>query len=132
MKKLFIFILFIFNIVAINAQILTFRTTGYYERQKYDWGWGNWSSKQASNMNIVINLNNDVVTIYSPTTQIYNIYKYIGTKKDSDGDITMTYKFYDQDLDFGNMRLMIRKNGQSQIYIDFSNISWAYDVIRTN
>ena len=43
-----------------------------------------------------------------------------------------TYKFYDQDLDFGNMRLMIRKNGQSQIYIDFSNISWAYDVIRTN
>ena len=83
-------------------------------------------------MNIIINLNNDVVTIYSPKTQIYNIYKYIGTKKDSDGDITMTYKFYDQDLDFGNMRLMIRKNGQSQIYIDFSNISWAYDVIRTN
>ena len=83
-------------------------------------------------MNIVINLNNDVVTIYSPKTQIYSIYKYLGTKKDSDGDITMTYKFYDQDLDFGNMRLMIRKNGQSQIYIDFSNISWAYDVIRTN
>ena len=132
MKKLFIFILFVFNIVAINAQILKFRTTGYYERQKYDWGWENWSSKQASNMNIVINLNNDVVTIYTPKTQIYNIYKYIGTKKDSDGDITMTYKFYDQDLDFGNMRLMIRKNGQSQIYIDFSNISWAYDVIRTN
>ena len=132
MKKLFIFILFVFNIVAINAQILTFRTTGYYERQKYDWGWGNWSSKQASNMNIIINLNTDVVTIYSPRTQVYRIYEYSGTTKDSDGDVTATFYFYDQDNDRGTMRLVIRANGQSQLYIDFANVMWAYDVYRTN
>ena len=83
-------------------------------------------------MNIIINLNTDVVTIYSPRTQVYRIYEYSGTTRDSDGDVTATFYFYDQDNDRGTMRLVIRANGQSQLYIDFANVMWAYDVYRTN
>lgn len=124
-----LFLLFSFTLIS-NAQIMQFKTTGYYERTHYSWGWGNWSSKKDSNMNITINLSTDVITIYSPRTQIYYIYQYNGTYTDSDGDTTAEYKFYDQDSDRGTMRLVIRRNGKSQIYIDFANISWAYDVYR--
>ena len=133
MKKfLVLIVLFLGIIISVNAQVQTYRTTGYYEKKLYSWGWGNWSSKQQSNMNIVINLNTDVVTIYSPRTQVYRIYEYSGTTKDGDGDVTATFYFYDQDNDRGTMRLVIRANGQSQLYIDFANIMWAYDVYKTN
>lgn len=133
MKKfLIVFMMLVGFVVSANAEILTFKTTGYYERTHYSWGWGSWSNKQSSNMNIVINLNTDVVTIYSPRTQVYRIYQHAGNYTDSDGDYTMEYKFYDQDGDRGTMRLVIRRSGNSQIYIDFANVSWAYDVYRTN
>ena len=133
MKKFFVLIVLFLGIaISVNAQVQTYRTTGYYEKKLYSWGWGSWSSKQQSNMNIVINLNTDVVTIYSPRTQVYRIYEYSGTTRDSDGDVTATFYFYDQDNDRGTMRLVIRANGQSQLYIDFANVMWAYDVYRTN
>lgn len=133
MKKfLTLIVLFLGIVIGVNAQVQTYRTTGYYEKKLYSWGWGNWSAKQQSNMNIVINLNTDVVTIYSPRTQVYRIYEYSGTTRDNDGDVTATFYFYDQDNDRGTMRLVIRANGQSQLYIDFANVMWAYDVYRTN
>lgn len=133
MKKFIILtVLFLGIAISANAQVQTYRTTGYYEKKLYSWGWSNWSSKQQSNMNIVVNMNTDVVTIYSPRTQVYRVYEYLGTVRDSDGDTTVSLKFIDQDNDRGTMRLVIRANGQSQIYIDFANIMWAYDVYRTN
>lgn len=133
MKKFIILtVLFLGIVISVNAQIQTYRTTGYYEKKLYSWGWSNWSSKQQSNMNIVVNMNTDVVTIYSPRTQVYRVYEYLGTTRDSDSDTTVSLKFIDQDNDRGTMRLVIRANGQSQIYIDFANVMWAYDVYRTN
>lgn len=133
MKKFIILtVLFLGIAISANAQVQTYRTTGYYEKKLYSWGWSNWSSKQQSNMNIVVNMNTDVITIYSPRTQVYRVYEYLGTARDSDGDTTVSLKFIDQDNDRGTMRLVIRANGQSQIYIDFANVMWAYDVYRTN
>ena len=125
-------ILFLSVFVTANAQVQTYRTTGYYEKHLYSWGWGSWSDKKVTYMNIVINLTTDVVTIYSSRTQVYRIYQYSGTTRDNDGDTTATFKFIDQDNDRGTMRLVIRASGQSQIYIDFANVMWAYDVYRTN
>lgn len=127
------FLLFFSVVIGASAQVHTFRTTGYYEKHKYSWGWGNWTGRQDSNMTLTINYNTDVVTIYSPKTQVYRIYRYGGTYKDNDGDVTAEFKFYDQDGDRGTMRLVIRNStGKSQIYIDFANVCWAYDVVRTN
>lgn len=131
MKRILFTLLLLFSITLIsNAQIMYFKTTGYYERIHYNSGWSNWSSRKASNMNISINLSTDVITIYSPRTQIYRIYQHAGTYRNSDGDITAEYKFYDQDNNRGTLRLVVHNAGNSQIYIDFSNISWTYDVYR--
>ena len=98
MKKfLVLIVLFLGIAISVNAQVQTYRTTGYYEKKLYSWCW-----------------------------------EYSGTTRDSDGDVTATFYFYDQDNDRGTMRLVIRANGQSQLYIDFANVMWAYDVYRTN
>jgi len=41
-------------------------------------------------------------------------------------------KFYviDQDGDLGYVRLRIEKNGNSQVYIDFNDVMWVYNVRR--
>ncbi len=131
MKRL-LFLLMLFISITCNAQVWRFKTTGYYQRALTSYGWSDWSNCQYSNMNITINLGTDVITIYSPKRQTYYIYKHSRTYTDSDGDTTAEYKFYDQDGDRGTLRLVVRSNCKSQIYIDFANVSWAYDVYRIN
>lgn len=49
---------------------------------------------------------------------------------DTDGDYNMVYKFVDQDGDRGTMKLLMRANGQSEIYIMFNNVKRCYIVER--
>lgn len=110
---------------AINAQVLNFRTTAFTTKQ-----YSSWAKWQNSDMLITMDFNNDIVTIYSPNTQIYKIYSAEGSYYDSDGDYHMDFKFIDQDGDRGTMTLMQRTNGASEIYIRFANVQWCYRVRR--
>lgn len=76
------------------------------------------------------NLTTDQIIIYSQRVQTYYIYKY-DTYISNEGLNAVRFYFVDQDLDKGTCRLVIRKDGTSQIYIDFLNITWVYNVIRT-
>lgn len=125
MKK-FIIILLLFVSIPTFGQVLTYRTTAYAAKARG----GEWSAWQNSNMRLVINMNTDVVTIYSPKVQVYSIYKNVSNYYDSDGDCNMVFKFRDQDGDYGTLRLLQRLNGASEVYIEFSNIRWCYRVIR--
>ena len=116
--------------ITASAQVINFRTTSYTYKQKNGYSWSNWAPYESSNMRITMNLNTDVVTIYSPKIQMYRVINYVGTYVDSDGDQVAEYKFIDQDGDRGTMRLMIRQNGKSEMYIQFANVIWVYTVIR--
>lgn len=115
---------------AVNAQVLNFKTTGFSYKYKDGYSWTNWSALEKSNMSLTIDMNNDIVTIYSPNVQVYGIYSHEGNYYDSDGDYNMVFKFIDQDGDYGTMSLIQRVNGHSEVYIRFSNIQWCYRVIR--
>lgn len=117
--------------LSASAQVWQFRSEAYSQRVTNSYGqWGNWSKWQKCNVNITINLNNDLVTIYSNRTQYYQVTSYTGTYMDN-GTQCVDYKFYDQDGDKGTMTLAMKPNGQSEIYIRFANIQWAYVVVRT-
>lgn len=138
LKKIVLSLMLIFAISIIssqnaNAQVYTYKTTQYAENKKNsDGNWTEWSDWMDSDMSMVINFNTDVVTIYSPTTQRYKITKFIRNFTDSSGGQQVEFAFTDQDGDRGRMRLRIETNGNSQIYIEFSNIMWCYNVRRTN
>ena len=115
-----------------NAQVQYYRTTAFACKTTNAYGnWTDWTDWEYSNMTITINLNNDVVKIYSPTTQTYRITQYLRNFTDNSGGKQIEFKFIDQDGDRGHMRLRVESNGNSQIYIEFANCMWVYNVVRT-
>lgn len=129
MRKILVLLMLVCSIVA-SAQVLNFRTTSYTYKEKTYRGWTGWKPYQSSNMLLTINMDTDMVTVYSPKIQYYKIVSYEGTYIDNDGDQTVRFRFVDQDGDFGVMRLMQRISGKSEVYIEFSNVVWVYSVIR--
>lgn len=133
MKKILLFLtLMIAGIFSFTAQsqVLQYRTEAYCQREIMGNGrWGSWSNWEKSYMLVTINLNNDYVSIYSNRTQFYKIYEFTGTYLDG-GSKCSDYKFVDQDGDFGTLSLVIKPSGQSEIYIRFANVQWAYIVRR--
>ena len=117
----------------IKAQVYTYRTTGYAYKKVNSYGnWNDWSEWLDSDMSMVINFNTDQIVIYSPTTQRYKITKHVRNYTDNSGGKQVEFAAVDQDGDKCHIRLRIEKNGNSQIYIEFSNIMWVYNVRRTN
>lgn len=127
------FTLFSANVNAQNYNIQWYKTTAfasqsynyYYER------WNNWTEWQKSNMNIKFDLNNDVITIYSPEIQVYTIFRTGSQFTDSSGGSQIQFNAYDGDGDRADIRLRMEKNGNSQIYVDYADMRWVYNVVRT-
>lgn len=132
MKKFTVLLIFLLTITfSISAEILIFKSTHYSHQILQDNKWKDWTEWQPSDVKIDIDLDTDIVTVYSKTKQIYQIYDFVG-ETENQGNITVTYRFINQDDERGNMRLLLRKNGQSEIYFDFANIRYAYIVKRVN
>lgn len=115
------------------AQVQWYRTYSFKQANVVN-GRYYWGSLKSSDMNISIDLNEDVVTIYSPSMQryyVYDTYNNGNSYRDANGGTTVKFYVIDQDGDRGEMRLRIDPQGNSQIYIDFSNIAWVYGVRRT-
>lgn len=132
MKKLLILILIVFGFtISSKAQIQYYKTTAYAFANIYN-GKYHWSEWQSSDIVITINLNNDVITIYSPKIQAYKVYKVGPIENGKTIGSQLTFYVYDQDLDKGTIRLRIAPDKTSQMYVDFNNVAWVYNVIRTN
>lgn len=130
--KRYLFILLCFIGVSCKAQTMWFKTTEYAQASIIN-GQYYWSDWQASDMNLIINSESDQIVIYSPKIQIYQIYGVYNNGnayRDSSGGVNVKFYVIDQDYDKGEIRLRMEQNGNSQIYIDFSNVAWVYNVIR--
>lgn len=127
MKKILVSIVFIIlGFVPIQAQIYYYKAFQFSCKETY----GNWIDWQPTDILITINLSSDVVNIYSNKTQIYKIVKYVKNYTDTSGGRQIEFKFIDQDYDRGTMRLRTETNGNSQMYIDFANVMWVYNLVR--
>jgi hypothetical protein len=82
-------------------------------------------------MDICFNLPEDRIIVYSPTLQIYKITEAGQQESDGKGGQQVTFIAYDQDYDVCQIRLRVEANGNSQIYVDFNNVAWVYNVRRT-
>lgn len=125
MKKLVIALILVFSAFISQAQIYNYRTTDFAYKEQYK----SWTEWQKSNIKLTINFNTDTVIIYSEKVQVYRITQYVKEYYDVSGGQTVEFRFVDQDRDRGTMRLRIDPYGTSQIYIDFSNISWVYNIV---
>lgn len=113
-----------------EAQTTWYRATQFAEAAVYN---GNyiWSDWYSSSVKLKIDWDNDIVVIYSPKTQAYVITSVVRTlHTDSKGGKEAEFRVVDQDGDKGKLRLRFDPYGNSQIYIDFSNVAWVYTVVK--
>lgn len=92
--------------------------------------WSSWSPWQTCNIDVKFDYDTDQIIIYSRVTQVYQVYTYDGEKTDYDGGEQVQFGVIDQDNDRGKIRLRVERNGNSQIYVDFLNVHWVYNVRR--
>lgn len=132
MKKIIAITLMLFSFTfVLNAQTRWYRTTAFAQATVYNgnYSWGDW---EVSNMKMSIDWTNYVITIYSPKTQCYVLTDVVNTYTDKDGAEQIKFKGIDQDSDKCTIRFRVCKDGTSQLYINFSNIAWVYNVSSIN
>lgn len=90
--------------------------------------WSDWTEWQSCNVNILLDTDEGVLVIYSNETQTYDIIAYRGKKRDASGGTQAYFDVIDQDGDKGTIRARLERNGNSQIYCEFANVMWVYNV----
>ena len=113
-----------------HAQTYYYKTKEFAIKYKESYGWGKWSDWKPSDMKMKIDMDDDIIVIYSQQTQIYRVIEDMGSYTDEYGGKQQKFWVIDQDDDYGYVRLRIEKNGNSQIYIDFNDVMWVYNVVR--
>jgi len=128
MKKILLFIMLLVC-TTVSAETYSYRSFQFAYKAKNSYGiWTDWTDWEKSNLLITIDFTSDVVTIYSSSKQVYNITDSDGNYTDSSGGQQMQFRFIDQDGDRGIIRFRIEKNKNSQIYIEFADVIWVYNV----
>lgn len=127
MKKIILgIILALFMSIPSFSQIINFKATSVAIKE-VGYKWSDW---KKCDILITFNLRTDKVVIYSRSIQIYKVLTQGQSYIDESGGEQVKYDVIDQDNDLGDMRLRVERNGNSQIYIDFADVSWVYNVIR--
>lgn len=127
MKKIILgIILALFMSIPSFSQIINFKATSVAIKE-VGYKWSDW---KKCDILITFNLRTDKVVIYSRSIQIYKVLTQGQSYIDESGGEQIKYDVIDQDDDLGDMRLRVERNGNSQIYIDFADVSWVYNVIR--
>lgn len=94
--------------------------------------WSDWSQWEDCNILIVANLNIDRINIYSAETQEFDIIQYYDPYTDSDGDEVIKMECVDVAGTRCTLRFLRCQNGKAQLYCDYSNIMYVYEVYPKN
>jgi hypothetical protein len=77
-----------------------------------------------------MDIDKDRITIYSKETQIYDVAENEGKTTDSDGDDFWSFYCVNEDGLTCRVRLakLNSQNGRNQLYIDFNDMKWVYNL----
>ena len=134
MKRLILLLVLMLGLTTVKAEILWFKATHYAIKiakiNAYgDYVWSDWTDWEKCSVYVKMNTDSDLVEIFSNKKQAYRLVGEAETPYDDSGK-QVGFKVVDQDGDIGTLRLRIQNNGTSQIYIDFADVKWVYNVTR--
>jgi hypothetical protein len=114
-----------------QKKVIKLRSTAFSSRHKInEYKWSNWEDWKETNVLITIDTENDRITIYSAERQVYDIAEDEGESTDEDGDETFSLYCVDDDGVRCRVRLVYlnSRDGEVQLYVDYSDMSWVYSV----
>ncbi len=134
MKKLLFAILFTLLANTLIAQVTKFKSTSYASKTKneYTKKWSKWSAFEETEVLITIDLTNERIRIFSKKEQVYDIIKYYDKETDSDGDETLQFLCVNEDgiKCFVRFVVLNSQNGRRQLYVDFADMMWVYNIYK--
>ncbi len=133
-KNIFLTLLFIFVTNILFGQLTKFKSSTYTSRFKSEktGNWSKWAELEKTEVLITIDLTNERIKIYSKKEQVYDIIKYYDKETDNDGDETLQFNCVNEDGLKCNVRFVIlnSQNGRRQLYIDFADLMWVYNIYK--
>ena len=126
MKKIITIIILLISVCSLSAQTYKYYTNSFAYKYYENYRWSKWSDWERSHILVVINLDRNIINIYSEKIQEYDIYEYKGEEKDEDGGTSMLLSCVNQDGLHCQVRLRIQSDGSKQLYVDFSDLVWVY------
>ena len=128
MKRLLLILTLLFTLSA-SAEMLIYRSTSFsYIYIDDDGRWTNWIDWEPSDCKIVFDVDDDLITIYSKSPQVYEVVDYLGCKYDDGGGKQAIWSVKDsKDLE-ATIRLRLEKTGNIQLYVNYSDMVWAYNL----
>lgn len=121
MKKL-ISLCIVFLGITVQAQDVQWLKA--YELSVNYEGWSDW---EPVNINIKIDFDNYLIKIFSKQIQVYEILSNLPPLKDDAGR-NIRFRVIDQDKDIGVLTFRVQNDGTKQIYLEFDNVGWVYNV----
>ena len=120
--------------ITMRAEVMKFTAYEFSYKTHNDYynTWTDWSRWEACNILVVINLSTDRINIYSSTTQEFDVIDSKDVYTDYDGDDVMEMDCIDADGVRCTIRVVIRQNGTIQLYCDYSNIMYVYNIRAKN
>ena len=132
-KKQLLLLLLLIGSVS-YAQVIKFKSTSISTKIKSEstGRWSSWSKYEETEVLITIDLDDNRVRIFSKSEQEYDIIKYYDKEIDADGDETLKFYCVNEDGRKCYVRFVIlnSKNGQRQLYIDFADLMWMYNIYK--
>lgn len=115
------------QVIKCKADAISIKTKNEYTDR-----WSDWSKWEEVDILITIDPINDRIKIFSKEEQVYDIIKSYDESYDNDGDKTLKWQCVNEDGLKCNIRLvkLYSQNGQSQLYIDFADMMWVYNIYK--
>ena len=130
-----LFVLMGFSIQAVNAQPIRFKTSSVSVTNKNEKTkkWSDWSDFKEAKLVISIDGKKNLIVVNSPEIQVFRILAY-NEKIENENDAIVPFECRDN---FGSkcQILVITKKKESnrmQIYVNYSDVKFVYNVYNTN
>lgn len=128
-------VMFLTTSTNVFGQVYKLKSTSFSSKYKFNENkWSDWSDATESSVLITFDLTNDRITIYSKETQVYDIAEYEGKTTDEDGDDIFSYFCIDKD----GIKCRVKwlklnsQNGRMQMYVNYNDIIWLYNIYSLN
>lgn len=128
MKKIIIVILICLTSIVAKAEVYKLKSSSFAVRYNYEGVWQKWPTPTNTEVLIILNADANRVTVYSKRTQEYDIYKEYNVTYNSDGDKIWEFDCIDEEGIRCSLRMIKRYGGGFQIYMDYSDMQWMYNV----